>query len=84
MLIVLWQEEGLKRTSSVVRLEDGSKIPAEVVREIEAVSEACTVELPWWDGDLIMIDNTRVLHGRRAFNDQKRAILIRMCRSVSW
>jgi len=84
MLIVYWQEEGLKRTSSVVRLEDGSKIPPEIVRDIEEVSEACTAELPWWDGDMIMIDNTRVLHGRRAFTDQKRAVLIRMCRSVDW
>ena len=31
-----------------------------------------------------MIDNTRVMHGRRAFTDAGRQIYVRMCRSVTW
>jgi hypothetical protein len=84
MLLVLWQEEALGMKRSLVRLEDGSKIPADVVKEIRAVSDALTREIVWNPGDIAMIDNTRVMHGRRAFNDPNRQIYVRMCRSVDW
>jgi hypothetical protein len=84
MLLVLWQEEALGMKRSLVRLEDGSKIPADVVREIRDVSDALTREIVWNPGDIAMIDNTRVMHGRRAFNDPNRQIYVRMCRSVDW
>ena len=40
---------------------------------------------PGWDlpdRDLVMIDNTRLLHGRNQFADPDRTIYVRMCRSV--
>ena len=84
ILIQLWQEEELGRKSSLIRIEDGSKIPAEIIAEVRQVSEALTINLPWHSGDLILVDNTRVMHGRRAFEDQRREIYVRMCRSVTW
>jgi alpha-ketoglutarate-dependent taurine dioxygenase len=84
ILIQLWQEEELGRKSSLIRVEDGSKIPAEIINEVRQVSDALTVNLPWHSGDLILVDNTRVMHGRRAFEDQNREIYVRMCRSVTW
>jgi alpha-ketoglutarate-dependent taurine dioxygenase len=33
-----------------------------------------TGEISWQPGDLVMIDNSRFLHGRRAFNDDRRRI----------
>jgi len=83
-LIQLWQEEDLGRKSSLLRVEDGSKIPVEIMTEVKQVCEQLTVNLPWHRGDLILVDNTRVMHGRREFTDQNREIYVRMCRSVKW
>ena len=44
---------------------DGSIIPDEIFNEIKAASESLTVEHTWKQGDLLMIDNTRFMHGRR-------------------
>jgi alpha-ketoglutarate-dependent taurine dioxygenase len=84
ILIVQWQEDELGRTNSVVRLEDGSRIPDDVLKELEQVTESLTENIPWETGDFAMVDNTRMLHGRRAFDDDKREIYVRMCRSVEW
>jgi alpha-ketoglutarate-dependent taurine dioxygenase len=84
MLIQLWQEEGLGRMNALVRLEDNSKIPADVLHEVREVSESLTVNLPWHSGDFVMVDNTRLMHGRREFDDPDREVYVRMCRSVDW
>jgi alpha-ketoglutarate-dependent taurine dioxygenase len=84
ILLVLWQEEDLKRNMSIVRMEDGSKIPQEAIDEVREVSGRVTREVKWNPADIVMIDNTRMMHGRRAFTDPKREIYVRMCRSVPW
>jgi alpha-ketoglutarate-dependent taurine dioxygenase len=84
MLLVLWQEEELGMKRSLVRLEDDSRIPDETIKDIRKVSDALTREISWRPGDITMIDNTRVMHGRRAFSDPQRQIYVRMCRSVDW
>lgn len=82
--IQVWQEEELGRTTTLCRLEDGSKIPREVIAEIDAVAADLTVSLPWQAGDFALVDNTRMMHGRRAFTDAERTIYARMCRSMDW
>jgi alpha-ketoglutarate-dependent taurine dioxygenase len=57
--------------------EDGEPIPDEVIREIEDVTERLTVPVRWKGGELLMIDNTRYLHGRRS-NDDQRRVYVRM------
>ena len=84
ILIVLWQEEELRRSQSIVRLEDGSKLPANVTEELKEISENVTRDIAWTPGQFVMIDNTRMMHGRRSFADPKRTIYVRMCRSVDW
>lgn len=84
ILIQLWQEEGLKRKSSLARLEDNSQIPEDVIDEVKEVSEALTVDLPWQPGDFVVVDNTRMMHGRREFTGEGREVYVRMCRSVDW
>ncbi len=44
--------------------EDGSVIPDALVEEIRHVSEGLTVAHRWQPGDLLMLDNSRFLHGR--------------------
>jgi alpha-ketoglutarate-dependent taurine dioxygenase len=84
ILIVQWQEDDLGRTVSKVRLEDGSRIPDDVLDEVKSVSSRLTYDIKWQADDLLMLDNTRLMHGRRSFDDPGREIYVRMCRSVEW
>ncbi|MEL7450715.1 MAG: TauD/TfdA family dioxygenase, partial [Pseudomonadota bacterium] len=84
LLIGLWQEYDLGRKTTFVRFEDDSEITPALRQELEEVSERLTANVPWEAGDIAIVDNTRMLHGRRAFTDDDRAVLARMCRSVSW
>ncbi len=84
VLIGYWQEHTLGRRINYVRLEDDREIPAEVIDEVNRVSASLTANVPWASGDLVIVDNTRMLHGRRRFDDEERAILVRMAASVQW
>jgi alpha-ketoglutarate-dependent taurine dioxygenase len=53
---------------------DGSEIPAELMSEAETISDAVTEDVDWEHGDVALIDNTRVMHGRRAITDPRRTI----------
>lgn len=57
-----------------ITLEDGSEIPEEVLAEIKDITSQETQEIDWQDGDIVMIDNTRFMHGRRAIEDNNREI----------
>ncbi|MBE8986036.1 TauD/TfdA family dioxygenase [Nostoc sp. LEGE 12450] len=63
----------------ILNFEDDSEIPEEVVSELNQIAEKITTEISWRKGDILMIDNTRILHGRRAFADDQRDIYIRLC-----
>ncbi|MBD2681859.1 MULTISPECIES: TauD/TfdA family dioxygenase [Nostoc] len=63
----------------ILNFEDGSEIPDEVMSELNEIAEKITTEISWQKGDILMIDNTRILHGRRAFSDNQRDIYIRLC-----
>jgi len=84
ILLVLWQEDAVGTKRSIVRMEDGSKIPDDILAEIKNVSERLTREVKWEPGQIVMVDNTRMLHGRRSFEDTNREIYVRMSRSVNW
>ncbi len=64
---------------NIIKFEDDADIPEEVMSEINEIAQKITTEIAWQQGDILMIDNTRVLHGRRAFSDEKREIYIRLC-----
>jgi alpha-ketoglutarate-dependent taurine dioxygenase len=85
MLLVEWQESVLKRSdTTAIRMADGSKISDAIWDELKGLADALTRYVVWNPGDFIMLDNTRMLHGRRAFTDPKREIWVRMCRTVNW
>ena len=57
-------------------LEDGSKIPDDIMSEVKEVSDRLTININWNDNELCMIDNKRMMHGRRAIlENEKRDIL---------
>jgi len=57
---------------------DYSEIPATVFQEIRELHEKLTEKIKWQAGDLVMIDNSRYLHGRCAFDDQQRRLFTLM------
>lgn len=63
-----------KNPRGVVTFEDGSPIPSTVINTIQQLMNNLTEVIPWQSGDLVMIDNSRFLHGRRSFTDTKRRI----------
>jgi alpha-ketoglutarate-dependent taurine dioxygenase len=83
ILPVIWQER-MGRKTSIVRLEDGSELPAELIDEVLAVQQKYIIPLPWKSGDFAAIDNTRAMHGRRAFQDTDREVFLRMVREANF
>lgn len=59
-------------------LGDGSPFPLDMLDEIAEHARAQTYDLTWQEGDILLIDNSRFMHGRRAFTDTERRILARM------
>jgi hypothetical protein len=57
---------------------DGSAIPLDLLDRVADVAASLTTEIAWQRGDIAIIDNTRCLHGRRAFTGGTREILTRM------
>lgn len=52
----------------------GEPIPAAMMEEVIRVTDAVTIPIEWDDNDFVMIDNRRVMHGRRAIVDSRRTI----------
>jgi alpha-ketoglutarate-dependent taurine dioxygenase len=78
--MVQWEAQGFGQR--IVRLEDGTSIPEPVVDELRAIAADATVPVPWQAQDVLMVDNTRFLHGRRAFTDPRREIYVRLSRAL--
>lgn len=62
----------------VARLEDGSRFPDAMIEEIRELSKQILLAHAWRKGDILMIDNTRVLHGRKDAAGSPRTIYVRM------
>jgi alpha-ketoglutarate-dependent taurine dioxygenase len=50
-------------------LDDGSLVPEAWLQDIKATSDQLSVPIDWERGDLLMLDNTRFMHGRTAILD---------------
>jgi alpha-ketoglutarate-dependent taurine dioxygenase len=46
---------------------------------LNEIADKITTKIPWKKGDILMVDNTRIMHGRRAFSDNQRDIYLRLC-----
>jgi alpha-ketoglutarate-dependent taurine dioxygenase len=71
-----WERHGVR--SRIVRLDDGAAIPDEVLDELREIEAAITMPVSWQPQDIVMVDNTRYMHGRRAFADSGREIYVRL------
>ncbi|XZF15891.1 TauD/TfdA family dioxygenase [Chitinophagaceae bacterium MMS25-I14] len=66
------------RCPMIVRMDDGSRIPGDILDEIRECAEACTINVEWEAGEVLMIDNLSVMHGRRESRNPAREIFVRM------
>lgn len=63
--------------SSAITFGDGTNIPKEGLELIVSLADQFTYDLQWQDGDVVLIDNKRVMHGRRPFSgERKRSVLV--------
>ena len=64
---------------NLVSFDDNSEISQDIMSELNEIADRITVEINWQKGDILMIDNNRIMHGRRAVADDERDIYIRLC-----
>jgi len=62
-----------------VTFADGDPIPAACIRHVQQRGLAAAVDVEWRPGDLLLIDNVLVGHGRRPFTGSRR-VLVAMSR----
>lgn len=58
-----------------VRLGNGESIPDDVARRIAAAYEQHSTAFTWRDGDVLLIDNLRVCHGRLPYTGSRKVIV---------
>ena len=54
-----------KPGSDDVTYGDGSQLPEEAVRGCARIMEEEAVDIPWQQGDIMVLDNRAVMHGKR-------------------
>jgi alpha-ketoglutarate-dependent taurine dioxygenase len=65
ILIALHDRRDRPERAYSLRFEDDSELPETLIEEIHALSEDLTQEYCWGAGDYAVVDNSRMLHGRR-------------------
>lgn len=63
-LLALFKEEDLPRN---VYYGDGSPIEDAIIEEIRTVYRQATISFPWYEGDILLVDNMLVAHGRAPY-----------------
>ncbi|MEV5540236.1 TauD/TfdA family dioxygenase [Saccharopolyspora shandongensis] len=71
-LYQIMPEEDLPQS---VTFADGSPIPAEHITQIRDRGLESAVDVDWYTGDLLLIDNVLVGHGRRPFTGPRRVLV---------
>ncbi|MFJ6737354.1 TauD/TfdA family dioxygenase [Streptomyces sp. NPDC091279] len=58
-----------------VTFADGSPVPAAYVRHVKETGLRLAVDVGWNAGDLLLVDNVLVGHGRRPFTGPRRVLV---------
>ena len=58
---------------------DESEIPVGLLESLSNMAEDYTTDLQWADGDIAMVNNRMIMHGRRPYSgNRKRQVLVSM------
>jgi len=71
-LLELFDEQDLPRN---VYYGDGQPIEDDVIAEVGALYDAMSISFPWESGDVLMLDNMLVAHGRHPFSGPRKVIV---------
>jgi hypothetical protein len=58
----------------VIEFEDGRPLDAMLMRQVIEATELETDEIDWHAGDVALVDNSRLMHGRRKIRDPRRSL----------
>jgi hypothetical protein len=58
----------------VIEFEDGRPLDAMLMRQVIEATELETDEIDWHTGDIAIVDNSRLMHGRRKIRDPRRSL----------
>ena len=76
-----WQDQRNEQSRSVT-FGDGSAIDEEDLKAATNIAYELTFDLNWQAGDVALIDNDRVMHGRRPFQGS-RSVLASLCTNAA-
>jgi alpha-ketoglutarate-dependent taurine dioxygenase len=58
---------------------DKTEIPVGLLESLSAMAEDYTTDLRWVDGEIAIVDNRMIMHGRRPYSgNRKRQVLVSM------
>lgn len=60
--------------AKAISFGDGSRLDADAVLDIAELAEKLTFDVPWQAGDVALVDNLLVMHGRRTFAGKRRVL----------
>lgn len=80
MLLKFFKEKDLPNNTFY---GDGSSISKDVIEKLRMAYDAVTIVFKWEPGDVLLLDNMLVAHGRRPFSG-KRKVVVAMVKPVSW
>ena len=68
-----WQDARNEASKSIC-FGDGSEIPPTSMDRVIEISDRLSFDLAWEPGDVVLIDNFLVMHGRRPFKGKRRVL----------
>lgn len=68
-------ELGTDRMPYATTFGDGAEIPTDTVREVLDAYHAEERHFAWQDGDILLVDNMSVAHGRQPFSGSRRVLV---------
>ncbi len=67
-------KDSRNRHEKVVRFGDSSEIADEDMQQVVSLAKQFTYDLQWQTGDMAVVDNFLVMHGRRPFTGERRVL----------
>jgi len=68
-----WQDSRNEARKSIT-FGDGSDIPIAAMEQAVEISEEIVFDTPWQTGDVALVDNFLVMHGRRPFKGKRKVL----------